>query len=144
MTGERLTDHERRAVLLILLVALAGGVIIFVVATLIVLCCFEAVGNTYRALPAGRRRELRSATLYHYCDAAFVDEKIDPVAGTVTLRRRSRTLEPYLTGRRGIYLYTRAPPSRRQVQPPQAVAQRGSRHHHLRRRSCSMPWATPR
>ncbi len=46
--------------LLILLVALAGGVVSLVVGTLIVLCCFEAVGNTYRALPAGRRRKISS------------------------------------------------------------------------------------
>ncbi len=68
---------------MLMLVALpiAAGVGVFVVATLIVLCCFEAVGNTYRSLPAAVGRELRSATLYHYCDAAFVDQFIDTTAG---------------------------------------------------------------
>jgi hypothetical protein len=93
-------------VLNILLLALAGGVVIFVVSTLVVLCCAEAVGNTYRSLPAAIRRELRSATLYHYCDAAFVDQFVDAATGSVTLRRRARTLEPYLTSRRALYLYT--------------------------------------
>jgi len=93
-------------VLPLILLPLAAGAVVFVVCTLVVLCCFEVVGNTYRSLPALIRRQLRSATLYHYCDATFVDGQVDPVAGTVTLRRRSRTVEPYVTGRRAIYLYT--------------------------------------
>lgn len=92
--------------LLLILLPLAAGGVVFVVCTLVVLCCFEVVGNTYRSLPAVIRRQLRSATLYHYCDAAFLDQYVDPDSGTVTLHRRARTMEPYLTGRRALYLYT--------------------------------------
>ncbi len=110
--------------LLLILLPLAAGAVVFVVCTLVVLCCFEAVGNTYRSLPAVMRRQLRSATLYHYCDVAdlyhycdvaflyhycdvaFLDQYVDPDSGTVTLHRRARTMEPYLTGRRALYLYT--------------------------------------
>lgn len=88
--------------MLIVLVALAGGM----VSGLIALYVLDAMGNTYRSIPDDVRRQLRSATLYHYCDAAFVDQYVDAATGTVTLRRRARTKEPYLTGRRALYLYT--------------------------------------
>jgi hypothetical protein len=79
---------------LIVLVALAGGM----VSGLIALCVLDAMGNTYRSIPSDVRRQLRAATLYHCCDAAFVDQYVDAATGTVTLRRRARTKEPYLTG----------------------------------------------
>lgn len=104
----------------LILLPLAAGGVVFVVCTLVVLCCFEAVGNTYRSLPAVIRRQLRAATLYHYCDAGFIDQHIDTDAGTVTLRRRARTIEPYLTGRRALYLYT-------------AHGPRGARSNHPKR-----------
>jgi hypothetical protein len=107
-------------VLLLILLPLAAGGVVLVVCTLVLLCCFEAVGNTYRSIPAGIRRQLRSATLYHYCAAAFLDQYIDPDSGNVTLHRRARTIEPYLTGRRALYLYT-------------AHGPRGAKSNHPRR-----------
>lgn len=99
-------------------VAVVGA--LFVVLMLVVLCCFEIVGNTYRDLPVDVRRELRSATFYHYFNAALVDQHVDAGTGMVTLRRRSRTIEPYLTGRRAVYMYT-------------AHGPRGARSNHPKR-----------
>lgn len=88
-------------VLTFIVLALAGGVL----AGLIALLILDGMGNTYRSGRHDVRQQLRTATLYHYCAATFVDQFVDPSTGTVTLRRRSRTTEPYLTGRRAIYFY---------------------------------------
>lgn len=71
--------------MVIVLVALAGGI----VSGLIALYVLDALANTYRSVPD-----------------SFVDQYVDAATGTATLRRRARTKEPYLTGRRALYLYT--------------------------------------
>lgn len=94
-------DGLTPGVLILGMLPLAGGLL----AGLIALLVLDAMGNTYRSGPHDVREQLRTATLYHYCNVAFVGQFVDTSTGTVTLRRRSRTKKPYLTGRRALYFY---------------------------------------
>lgn len=125
--GEKTTEGTP-GVLILVVLPLAAGVVI--VLTLAVLCCFEAVGNTCRARQQTPRAAIGNALpLLRRSVRRPTDRP----------RRRHRDPAPPRPHHRA--LCHRAPsdlpvhrprPPRRQNEPPQAMAQRGRRHHHRR------------